>query len=61
MAWNKADQPSLFDVRRQAVTSVGAALRMNLFGFAIAELDYVKPFQRPVKGWYWELSLTPGF
>ena len=61
VAWNKADQPSFFDVRRQAVTSVGAVLRMNLFGFAIAELDYVKPFQRPVKGWYWELSLTPGF
>ncbi|HEY6102447.1 MAG TPA: basic secretory protein-like protein [bacterium] len=61
VAWNKADQPSLFDVRRQAVTSVGAVLRMNLFGFAIAELDYVKPFQRPVKGWYWQLSLTPGF
>ncbi|HMA44658.1 MAG TPA: BamA/TamA family outer membrane protein [Gemmatimonadales bacterium] len=61
VAWNKADQHSLFDVRRQGVTSVGAALRMNLFGFAVAELDYVKPFQRPDKGWYWELSLTPGF
>jgi len=61
VAWNKSDQTSLFDVRRQGVTSVGAALRMNLFGFAVAELDYVKPFQRPVKGWYWQLSLTPGF
>lgn len=61
VAWNAADQPSFFDVRRQGVTSAGAALRMNLFGFAVAELDYVKPFQRPGKGWYWEFSLTPGF
>jgi hypothetical protein len=61
VAWNRSDQASLFDVRRQAVTSVGAALRMNLFGYAVAELDYVKPFQRPDKGWYWQLSLSPGF
>jgi hypothetical protein len=61
IAWNRADQASLFDVRRQAVTSAGAALRMNLFGFAVAELDYVKPFQRPDKGWYWQLSVSPGF
>ena len=61
VAWNQSDQSSLFNVRRQGVTSVGAALRMNLFGFAVAELDYVKPFQRPDKGWYWQLSLSPGF
>jgi len=59
VAWN-ADQATSLN-HRQAVTSAGAVLRMNLFGFAVAELDYVKPFQRPVKGWYWELSLTPGF
>ena len=61
VAWNQSDQSSLFNVRRQGVTSVGAALRMNLFGFAVAELDYVKPFQRPDKGWYWQFSLSPGF
>jgi hypothetical protein len=61
VAWNQSDQASLFDVRRRGVTSAGAALRMNLFGFAVAELDYVKPFQRPTKGWYWQLSLSPGF
>ena len=61
LAWTESDQPSLFQVRRQAVASAGAALRMNLFGFAVAELNYVKPFMRPDKGWYWQLSLTPGF
>jgi len=59
VAWNSQQATSLS--HRQAVTSAGAVLRMNLFGFAVAELDYVKPFQRPVKGWYWELSLSPGF
>jgi WD40-like Beta Propeller Repeat len=61
VAWNSSDQKSLFDVRRQGVASAGGALRMNLFGFAVAELDYVKPFDRPNKGWYWQLGLTPGF
>jgi outer membrane protein assembly factor BamA len=61
LAWTRSDQPSLFDVRRQGVASAGAALRMNLFGFAVAELNYVKPFMRPDKGWYWQLNLTPGF
>jgi hypothetical protein len=61
LAWTRSDQPSLFDVRRQGVASAGAALRMNLFGFAVAELNFVKPFMRPDKGWYWQLNLTPGF
>ncbi len=59
VAWNSNQATSL--AHRQAVTSAGAVFRMNLFGFAVAELDYVKPFQRPDKGWYWELSLSPGF
>ena len=43
------------------VTSAGAALRANLLGFAIGELDLVKPFQRSQKGWYLDFSLIPGF
>jgi Tol biopolymer transport system component len=61
VAWNPADQPSLFTVHRLAATSVGAVLRMNLFGFAIGELDFVHPFARPTKNWIWQFSLTPGF
>jgi hypothetical protein len=59
VAWNSQGANSL--AHRQAVTSTGLVLRMNLFGFAVVEADYVKPFQRPDKGWYWELSLSPGF
>ena len=45
----------------RAVSSAGFALRVNLLGYAIGELDVVKPFQRPDKGWYLQFSLTPGF
>jgi len=59
VAWTGDQANSL--AHRQAVTSTGLVLRMNLFGFAVVEANYVKPFQRPVKGWYWQLTLTPGF
>jgi Tol biopolymer transport system component len=60
-AWNRGQEPSIFGGSRDPVTSIGAALRVNLFGFAIGELDYVRPFQRPGVGWIWQLGLTPGF
>ena len=43
------------------VSSVGAGLRLNFMGFAIVEIDRVHPFNRPVKGAYWQFSFTPGF
>ncbi len=61
VAWDSQHQASLFGGDRRAVSSAGAALRINLFGYAIGEIDLVKPFQRPDKGWYLEISLTPGF
>ena len=30
-------------------------------GVAILELDYVRPLDRPEKGWVWQFSMTPGF
>jgi len=33
---------------------------MNLFGFAIGEVAYVKPLDR-TRGWLWQFSLRPGF
>jgi Tol biopolymer transport system component len=62
VAWTSADGAQLFDNGpRRLVTSAGASLRMNLFGFAIGQLDYVRPFERPGKGWMLRASLTPGF
>ena len=34
---------------------------MNVFGFAVAEIDYVRPLDRPRRGWLWQFNLMPGF
>lgn len=61
VAWDRDVEPKLFGGDRAAVSSYGVALRMNLFGFAIAELDYVRPVDRPEKDWYLQFGFTPGF
>ena len=62
LAWDNANQPSVLGSgTRDAVFSAGAGLRINLFGFFVAELDLVRPFDRPGKGWIWQLELQPGF
>jgi hypothetical protein len=43
------------------VRSIGAVLRFNAFGYAVGEIDYVKPLDRPERGWMWQFNLTPGF
>jgi hypothetical protein len=30
-------------------------------GYAVVEIDYVRPLDRPQKGWFWQFSLRPGF
>lgn len=61
VAYCTDDNPNFCSGDNRAVYSAGAALRVNIMGYAIGEIDFVKPFQRPQKGWYVELSLTPGF
>src|SRR5213078_799152 len=61
VAWTESDRPTFFGGHRPGVSSAGVALRANLLGFAIGELDVVRPFQRPAKGWLAEVSLIPGF
>jgi hypothetical protein len=46
---------------RNGVTSAGVGLRVNLGGYAIGELDFVRPFQLPNRGWVFQFNLTPGF
>jgi Tol biopolymer transport system component len=61
VAWSRDAKPELLGGDRRAARSYGAAMRANLFGFAILEIDYVKPIDRPMKGWFWQFSLRPGF
>lgn len=60
-AWTRSAQPSAVNGDRGWVRSVGAAIRFNAFGYAVGEVDYVKPLDRPGRGWIWQFSLTPGF
>jgi hypothetical protein len=34
---------------------------VNALGFAVIELDYVRPLDRPRRGWIWQFNLTQGF
>ncbi|HET6796728.1 MAG TPA: BamA/TamA family outer membrane protein [Gemmatimonadales bacterium] len=62
LAWDSQNQPSIFGSgSRDPVFSAGAGLRINLLGYAIAEIDLVRPFERPDKGWVWQFELQPGF
>jgi len=59
MAWTSLEGSDFGS--RDPVTSYGASLRINLLGFAIAQVSLVRPVDRPLKNWIWEFSLTPGF
>ena len=61
VAWNRGDRPSPLGGDRHGVSSAGLTFRVNLLGFAVAQIDLARPFQRPARGWVWSFSLTPGF
>jgi len=61
MAWTSDTKPNFAGGDREWVRSAGAALRVNVFGFAVAEFDYVRPLDRSRRGWLWQFGLTPGF
>jgi len=61
VAWGQTDRFATTSSDRKPVSSGGVAARINVFGFAVAEIDYVRPFQRPGRGWVWQFNLMPGF
>jgi Tol biopolymer transport system component len=61
VTWGRSDRLNFGDTDSKPVSSVGAALRVNVLGFAVAEINYVRPLQRPGRGWLWQFSLRPGF
>ncbi len=46
---------------RKPVFSTGVGLRMNVFGYVVLGVDFVHPFNRPNKGWYFQFTFVPGF
>jgi hypothetical protein len=61
VGWDDRVKPSFLGGSRDPVTSHGVAMRVNLFGIMIGEVDLVHPNDRPLKGWYWQFNLQPGF
>jgi hypothetical protein len=65
VAWTKTSGP-VFDFAsnsgdRTPVVSTGIASRVNLFGFAVFEVYYAHPFQRPGRSGVWGFVLQPGW
>lgn len=61
LAWDRFDKPWFAGGDRKPVSSTGLVARLNLFGYLIGEVDFVKPINRPGKGWMWEFNLSQGF
>jgi outer membrane protein assembly factor BamA len=61
VAWGGVSSPQFVEGDHKPVASVGAVARINLFGFAVAEINYVRPLDRPGRGWVWQFNLQPGF
>jgi hypothetical protein len=61
VAWDRTTRPGFSAADREPVVSVGAAMRINVLGFMVAEIDYVRPLDRPGRGWLWQFSFRPGF
>jgi Tol biopolymer transport system component len=61
IAWGRSQRLGFGVSDNQPVASVGAALRANVLGFAVAEINYVRPLDRPGRGWLWQFNLRPGF
>jgi hypothetical protein len=59
-AWTSTQGSRFLGGSRDWARSVGALIRVNVFGYAIGEVDYVKPLDRD-RGWQWQFNLTPGF
>jgi Tol biopolymer transport system component len=61
VVWRNDDKAWFLGGERKPLTSAGIGLRMNLLGYLVIGLNYVKPFDRPDKNWRFQFSIIPGF
>jgi len=62
LAWDNLNKPWFMkDGVRKPIRSLGVGLRANMLGYFVIGVNYVKPLDRPNKGWIFQLSLMPGF
>ena len=50
VAWTGSERPSFFGGSREPISSTGVSLRVSMFGYAVAQIDYAYPLQRPERG-----------
>jgi Tol biopolymer transport system component len=64
LAWTSDDAPVFAwndPVTRTPVVSAGVSSRFNLLGYAVLEVYYAYPFQRPDRGFHFGFNLAPGW
>ena len=61
VAWGQSLRTGTLPGDNRPVVSVGAAVRVNVLNFMVAEIDFVRPLDRPTRGWMWQFQLRPGF
>ncbi|MEO7192959.1 MAG: BamA/TamA family outer membrane protein [Vicinamibacterales bacterium] len=61
VSWTNSSRPSFLGGSRQVVRSVGAAVRVNLFGIAVVELSASHPLDRQDRRLQWQLGVRQGF
>ena len=66
VAWSKGTSPVLErgpqanPAERGLMSSAGVGARVNVFGYMIVEINYVRAFALD-NGWQWQFSMVPGF
>jgi outer membrane protein assembly factor BamA len=67
VAWDRDTNPvfrrgttDLAPGERGILSSTGVGARINLLGFAVLEVDYVKPLDAE-RDWHWQFAFQPGF
>jgi len=62
VAWYNDERPSILPGGdRMPVSSTGLCVRVNLFGYAVGEVDYVHPYNHGDTKSVWEFNLLEGF
>jgi len=62
VAWYNDERPDFLPHGdRMPVSSSGVGLRINLFGYAVGEVDYVHPYNHGDTKSVWEFNLMEGF
>jgi len=61
VAWDSTSKPKLFGGDRDFAKSAGATARVNVLGFAVLQVDWVKPLDRPGKKPFFQFNLLTGF